>query len=205
MICRPIKRPILRALSGMAIALFLSLFLSHQAAYAASAGEINIKVDSALQRFKKEVSGGSRFISNAKGVLVFPDVIKAGFGVGGEYGEGVLRINGESKAYYSIASGSFGFQMGAQKASYIIAFASAKALENFRRSNGWEAGVDGAITIVNWGAGKDIGSISFEKPIYAFVFNSKGLMGSFSLEGTKFTKIKPGATAVYDEVENLTQ
>ena len=171
---------------------------------AESAAQIDAKANKAIAIFKKKYHA-EKFLSELQGYLVFPSVIKGGFFVGGEYGEGVLRINGESKAYYSIASGSFGFQMGAQKASYIIAFASAKALENFRRSNGWEAGVDGAITIVNWGAGKDIGSISFEKPIYAFVFNSKGLMGSFSLEGTKFTKIKPGATAVYDEVENLTQ
>lgn len=152
---------------------------------------INAKADAALVQFKKEVKGGEQFLSRVKGYIIFPSVIKGGFVVGGEYGEGVLRVNGQAKEYYSIASGSVGFQMGLQKTSYIIAFASEAALNNFRKSNGWEAGVDGSITVAKWGAGKDIGSISFEKPIYAFVFGAKGLMYNLNIEGTKFTKINP--------------
>ena len=182
--------------------LVFSLLFS-TAALAETAAQIDAKADKVLELFKKK-RGAAKFLSELQGYMVFPSVLKGGFFVGGEYGEGVLRIKGRSVQYYSIASGSVGFQMGAQKASYIIAFASQRALENFRRSNGWEAGVDGAITVVKWGAGKDIGSISFEKPIYAFVFNSKGLMGSLSLEGTKFTKIQPGGTTVYDELDKLT-
>ncbi len=152
---------------------------------------INAKADAALIQFKKEVLGGEEFLSRVKGYIIFPSVVKGGFIVGGEYGEGVLRVNGEAQDYYSIASGSVGFQMGLQKTSYIIAFATETALNNFQRSDGWEAGVDGAITVAEWGAGKDIGSISFEKPIYAFVFGAKGLMYNLTLEGTKFTKIRP--------------
>jgi lipid-binding SYLF domain-containing protein len=103
----------------------------------------------------------------------------------------VINAKADARDYYSIASGSVGFQMGLQKTSYIIAFASEAALNNFRKSNGWEAGVDGSIAVAKWGAGKDIGSISFEKPIYAFVFGAKGLMYNLTLEGTKFTKIRP--------------
>ena len=138
-------------------------------------------------------------------ILFFPSVIKGGFVLAAEYGEGVLRVNNESLAYYSIASGSAGFQAGAQKASYLIAFASRNALENFRKSNGWEAGVDGTITVIDWGAAKDIASMSFEKPIYAFVFNAKGIMGGLSIEGTKFTKIQPGKTKVYDDIQKYTK
>lgn len=152
---------------------------------------INAKADAALVQFKKEVKGGEEFLSRVKGYIIFPSVIKGGFIVGGEYGEGVLRINGEAKDYYSIASGSVGFQMGVQKTSYIIAFASESALNNFTKSSGWEAGVDGSIAVAKWGVGKDIGSISFEKPIYAFVFGAKGLMYNLNIEGTKFTKINP--------------
>ena len=152
---------------------------------------INAKADAALIQFKKEVKGGEEFLSRVKGYIIFPSVIKGGFIVGGEYGEGVLRVNGEAQDYYSIASGSVGFQMGVQKTSYIIAFASESALNNFRKSNGWEAGVDGSIAVAEWGVGKDIGSISFEKPIYAFVFGAKGLMYNLNIEGTKFTKIRP--------------
>jgi len=152
---------------------------------------INAKANAALVQFNKEVKGGEEFLSRVKGYIVFPSVVKGGFIVGGEYGEGVLRVNGESQKYYNIASGSVGFQMGLQKTSYIIAFASETALNNFMKSDGWEAGVDGSLTVAKWGVGKDIGSISFEKPIYAFVFGAKGLMYNLTLEGTKFTEIKP--------------
>jgi lipid-binding SYLF domain-containing protein len=152
---------------------------------------INAKANAALIQFDKEVKGGKEFLSRVKGYIVFPSVIKGGFIVGGEYGEGVLHVNGENQGYYSIASGSVGFQMGLQKTSYIIAFASESALNNFMKSDGWEAGVDGSIAVAQWGIGKDIGSISFEKPIYAFVFGAKGLMYNLTLEGTKFTKINP--------------
>ncbi len=171
------------------IASFLLLASSYTIAEPAPV--IDAKVNEAIKQFDKEVKGGESFLAKVKGYLVFPSVVKGGFIVGGEYGEGALRINGETKGYYSIASGSVGFQMGLQKTSYIIAFGSQSALDNFAKSNGWEAGVDGAVTVAEWGAGKDIGSISFEKPIYAFVFGAKGLMYNLSLEGTKFTKINP--------------
>ncbi len=151
---------------------------------------IDANANAAIQLFYKDVKGGEAFLSKVKGYLVFPSVVKAGFVVGGKYGEGVLRVNGKSVAYYSIAAGSVGFQMGVQKASYIIAFVSQDALDKFIRSNGWEAGVDGAITVAKWGAGTDISTISYKNPIYGFVFGEKGLMYNLSLEGTKFTKIK---------------
>lgn len=153
------------------------------------ASVIDAKANEAIKQFYKEVKGGEEFLSKVKGYLVFPSVVKGGFVVGGEYGEGVLRINGQTKHYYSIASGSVGFQLGLQQTSYVIAFVSESALNNFVKSDGWEAGVDGAITVAKWGKGKDIGSISFEKPIYAFVFGAKGLMYNLTIEGTKFTKI----------------
>jgi len=151
---------------------------------------IDANADAAVQQFYKDVKGGEAFLSKVKGYLVFPSVVKAGFVVGGKYGEGVLRVDGKSVGYYSIAAGSVGFQMGAQKASYIIAFVSQDALDKFIRSNGWEAGVDGAITVAKWGANTDISTISYQNPIYAFVFGEKGLMYNLNLEGTKFTKLK---------------
>jgi len=169
--------------------LFVMILLSTNL-IAKPAGVIEAEANAALAVFKTK-PGAAKFLSQIKGYLVFPSVMKGGFVVGGEYGEGVLKINGQTKAYYSIASGSLGFQAGVQEASYLIAFVSQRALENFIKSNGWEAGVDGTVTIVNWGAAKDISSISYEKPIYGFVFDSKGLMGGISLEGTKFTKINP--------------
>ncbi len=159
--------------------------------HAEAAKVIDAKADVAIEKFKQMVKGGDVFLSKVKGYLVFPDVYKGGFIVGGEYGNGVLRVNGKSVAYYNIASASVGWQIGAQKTSYLFAFADQYALDSFMRSNGWEAGVDGTIAVVNWGQGIDISSISYEKPIYGFVFNNQGLMAGVSLEGTKFTRIQP--------------
>lgn len=158
-------------------------------AEAASATEINIKVDSALKRFRKEVSGGGEFLKRAKGVLVFPSVIKAGIGIGGEYGEGALRIGGRSVEYYSTAAASIGFQLGAQSKTVIVVFLEQDALTKFRESDGWKVGVDGSVAFVKWGAGGDINSIDIQDPIVGFVFNNKGLMYNLTLEGSKFTKL----------------
>jgi lipid-binding SYLF domain-containing protein len=179
----------LKKSSLMVAAAFMMLL--HTTIHAEAAKVIDARADVAIEKFKKIVKGGDVFLSKVKGYLVFPAVYKGGFVVGGEYGEGVLRVNGKSVAYYNIASASVGFQIGAQKTSYIFAFADQYALDTFIKSNGWEAGVDGSIAVAKWGQGIDISSISFEKPIYAFVFDNKGLMANISLEGTKFTKIIP--------------
>jgi len=134
-----------RYLAVFATAFILTMMLAPQAAYANSAREINIKVDSALQRFKKDVSGGSRFLNSAKGVLVFPDVVKAGFGIGGEYGEGALRVGGKTVEYYNTAAASIGFQLGGQIKSVVVIFLEQSALTRFRQSDGWKAGVDGRV------------------------------------------------------------
>ncbi len=172
----------------LALIASLVLLLSSNS-MAEPAAVIDAKTNEAIKQFYKEVKGGENFLSTVKGYLIFPSVIKAGFVVGGEYGEGALRIDGQTKGYYSIAAGSVGFQLGVQQTSYLVAFVSQRALDNFIASNGWEAGVDGAVTVAKWGAGKDIGSISFENPIYVFVYGSKGLMYNINVKGTKFTKI----------------
>lgn len=168
-----------------------ALVVLSSAVMAEPASVIDAKANEAIRQFTQKVRGGQKFLEQSKGYLVFPSVYKGGFVVGAEYGEGVLRINGKSKYYYNIASGSVGFQLGVQKTSYIIVFVSQGVLNNFIKSDGWEAGVDGSIAVADWGVGKDISSISFEKPIIAFVFNSKGLMYNLTLEGTKFTRIVP--------------
>ncbi len=171
------------------ITLFLMILSSHS--IAKSASTIELEANEAIKQFGTEVKGGEAFLSKVKAYLIFPSVMKGGFIVGGEYGEGALRIDGETKHYYSMASGSIGFQAGLQKISYLIAFASQDALNNFLRSNGQEATIDTALTVADWGIGRDISSISFEEPIYVFVFGAKGLMGGISLKGTEFIKITP--------------
>ncbi|OQX73335.1 MAG: hypothetical protein B6D59_06015 [Campylobacteraceae bacterium 4484_4] len=166
--------------------LFLPLTL-----FAKPASVIDAEVNMALKQFYHQVKGGRAFLQKAEGYLVFPEVIKAGIGIGGEYGEGALRVGGRTVAYYNTVSASVGLQLGVQKKSVIIAFLTKKALRDFRRSEGWKAGVDGSIAIAKWGAGKDISTIDFQKPIVAFIFNNQGLMYNLTLEGSKFTRIHP--------------
>ena len=176
---------------------------------------LDAQIAEALKTFDKEIAGGSNFLAKSKGYLVFPEVIKAGFVIGGEYGEGVLIENMTSmennasiennastenntssenntsieKVYYSMTSASIGFQAGAQKTTYVIVFTTEQALNAFKASNGIEGSVDGSVAISKWGAGNDISSLSFEKPIIMFAFSQKGLMYNLNVKGTKFQKI----------------
>lgn len=159
-------------------------------AKAASASEINTRTNSALVVFREKVKGADSVLAKAKGVLVFPRVLKAGIGVGGEYGEGVLRINGKTVDYYNTIAASYGLQLGAQKKSIIILFMEDSALAKFRNSQGWKIGGDASVALVKLGAAGSIDSATLNKPIIAFVVGQKGLMYNLSLEGTKITKIK---------------
>jgi len=168
--------------------LLLSLLMSTQA-IAASKEEIDANVKAALTKLYEHSEAGKILSAKASGVLVFPKVIKAGIGVGGEYGEGALLIDGEPVEYYSIASASVGFQLGAQQKSEIILFMNDDVLTKFRESEGWEAGVDGSIAIAEIGAGKEISTTTAKQPIIGFIFSNKGLMYNLTLEGSKMTKI----------------
>jgi lipid-binding SYLF domain-containing protein len=175
-------------LAGM-LYLGLSLVVGSSMAFAKSAIEIDTSVDVALEQFEKDIKGGKEFLNGAKGVLVFPSVIKAGIGIGGEYGEGALRINGLTVDYYSTAAASIGFQLGAQSKRIIIVFMQNDALKNFQESKGWEAGVDGSVALIELGAGGTLDTTNIKSPIVGFVFGNKGLMFNLTLEGSKYTKI----------------
>ncbi|PIQ99502.1 MAG: hypothetical protein COV66_11385 [Nitrospinae bacterium CG11_big_fil_rev_8_21_14_0_20_45_15] len=158
--------------------------------FAGSVLEIEVSVDATLEKFKKDIGGAEVFLKNAKGVLVFPKVYKAGFGIGGEYGEGALRIGGKTVDYYNTVSASIGFQLGAQARTVILIFTQDEALQKFRNSEGWKAGVDGSVALATLGVGDAIDTNSIKDPIVAFVIDQEGLMYNLTLEGTKFTKIK---------------
>jgi len=157
---------------------------------AKSAQEIDVSVNVALDEFAEQVKGGKEFLATAKGVLVFPSVLKAGIGIGGEYGEGALRIGDKTVDYYSTAAASFGFQLGAQSKRIIIVFMQDDALQKFRESQGWEAGVDGSVALITLGVGGTIDTTNIKDPIIGFVFSNKGLMYNLTLEGSKYTKLK---------------
>jgi len=154
-----------------------------------AAKEIDAKVDLTLEQFKNDIKGGDDFLNSAKGVLVFPSVFKAGVAVGGEYGEGALRIGGKTVDYYNTVAASIGLQLGAQTKRIIIIFMQDDALKNFRKSKGWRAGVDGSIALIKLGGGDTLDTTNIKDPIVGFVFGNKGLMINMNLEGSKFTKI----------------
>jgi len=158
-------------------------------AMASTARKIDADVDASLKHFA-DVKGAEEVIKRAKGILVFPKVFKAGFGIGGEYGEGALRIKGKTVDYYNTAAASIGFQFGAQKKTIIIVFIQKEALKKFRESSGWKIGVDASVAVIAIGAGGAIDTASINEPILAFVFDQKGLMYNITLEGAKITKIK---------------
>lgn len=158
-------------------------------AVAETAKEIDVGVDAALARFHKEVHGSNDLIKKSKGVLVFPTVYKAGFGVGGEYGEGALRIGGKTVDYYNTLSASIGFQLGAQAKTVILVFMKDDVLKQFRASEGWKAGVDGSVALITLGMGDSLDTVNVKDPILGFVFGQKGLMYNLTLEGSKFTKM----------------
>jgi lipid-binding SYLF domain-containing protein len=156
---------------------------------AASAGEINAGVNSTLDLLYRKISGTQALAAKAAGVLVFPTVIKAGMGIGGEYGEGALRIGGKSAAYYNTISGSVGLQLGAQARSVVIMFMTPEALASFRRLDGWKVGVDGSIAVITVGAGGSVDTNKITNPVIGFILDNKGLMYNLTLEGSKISRI----------------
>ena len=122
-------------------------------------------------------------------MLVFPDVVKAGFGIGGETGDGALLIKGETVDYYNTSAASIGFQIGMQFKTVVIVFLQKDALDKFRNSSGWEIGADASVAIVKLGAGADVNSLNITDPVVGFVISNKGLMYNLTLEGSKITKL----------------
>ena len=171
-----------------AIAVIAALLLPLLAT-ADSAMVIDAKVDETVKAFEKDVKGAEVFLSQSAGYLVFPRVIKIGIGIGGETGEGALRVGGKSVDYYRTSSGSIGFQLGAQAKSIVIAFMTKEALNSFRNSAGWQVGIDGSVALIDLGGGKTIDSRNVKDPVVGFIFGSKGLMYNLTLEGTKIHKL----------------
>jgi lipid-binding SYLF domain-containing protein len=174
------------ALAGSIV--LLSGWLSGPA-LAASAKEIDAGADEAIVLFEKDVKDGKSFLQSSKGFLAFKKVLKGGAGVGGEYGEGALRIAGKTVDYYSMFQGSFGLQLGGEVKTVFVVFLDEGALKRFQESEGWKAGVDGSVSLVTLGAGGGIDTNNLKDPIVGFVLGQKGLMYNLSFAGTKFSKL----------------
>ena len=171
-------------------ALVVFLFLAAGSASAETGREIDAHVNAALDRFVAEVKGGRELLAKASATLVLPRVVKGGVIVGGEYGEGALREGGRTVAYYSVASASLGLTLGGEVKDIVILFMEESALRKFRKSEGWEAGVDGNIAVIKTGGGASIDTTSVREPIIGFVVGVKGLLVDASLKGSKFSPIK---------------
>ena len=157
--------------------------------YAASKLEIDTRATAVLERLYAKRAEAESLGAKAAAILVFPKILKAGAGIGGELGEGALIINGQPNQYYRITSLSIGFQLGGQAKAEVIMFMTDESRRAFVESDGWEAGIDGSIAIIEFGVGKEIDTNSIRDPIIAFILDNKGLMYNLSLEGSKFWKI----------------
>ncbi len=167
----------------------LATMLFTASAIAAAGWKIDQESDKALVIFQEDINGAEVFLNQAAGYLVFPRVIKVGIGIGGESGEGVLRVAGKTVDYYRTTSGSIGLQLGAQAKAVVIVFMTKEALDKFRDSSGWKVGVDGSVAFIDVGGGKAIDTTNIKDPVVGFIFDSKGLMGNLTFEGSKITKL----------------
>ncbi|SAL54133.1 BPSL1445 family SYLF domain-containing lipoprotein [Caballeronia telluris] len=151
---------------------------------------IDADVDATMQRLYATVRGSRELVGKSRGVLVFPSVIQAGFVIGAQYGKGALRVGGGTVGYYSTTSASVGLQAGAQSKSLIFLFMTQDALDKFRNSDGWAAGVDASVALVKMGANGTVDTTTATAPVQAFILTNAGLMADVSLAGTKVSKLK---------------
>jgi lipid-binding SYLF domain-containing protein len=160
-------------------------------AQAASAAQIDASSSAALAQLYSESGKARELGRKARGILIFPSLIKAGFIVGGQGGEGALRIRGRTVGYYSLAAASFGFQAGAQKTSLAMFFITRSALDYLQQSQGWALGAGPSLTVVDQGASVSLNTTQLTQDVYAMVFGRKGLMGGIDVHGSKITHIHP--------------
>ena len=158
-------------------------------AAAATAAEIDRGVDAALQALYERTPSARVLDEQAKGILVFPNIVKAGFIVGGQYGQGALRRDGRTAGYYSTAAASYGLQAGAQAFGYALFFMTDEALAYLDRSGGWELGVGPSIVVLDAGAAKALTTTTAQSDVYAFIFGQRGLMAGIGLQGSKISRI----------------
>ena len=180
-----------RGILVMTPALALLTLAGTGTAEAATAAEIDRDARNALDRLYRTTPPAKILSDKAKGILVFPSIIKGGFVVGGQYGQGALMEGGKTVAYYNIVAGSIGWQIGAQSFSQAWFFMTDKALHYIDKSQGFEAGVDATVAVADVGKGGDLSSTTLQSPIIAFVFGQSGLMAGLSLQGSKVTRIHP--------------
>lgn len=159
-------------------------------AYAASAEELDKNAADALQLLYKSNPAAQGIGKQAKAILVFPNIVKAGLVFGGSYGEGVLLEGGKPAGYYNSVSASWGWQAGAESYAYVVFLMNSKAVHYLEKTKGWEIGVGPSVVVVNEGVARNLSSTTLKNDAYAFIYDQQGLMASLSIEGTKISHIK---------------
>jgi lipid-binding SYLF domain-containing protein len=152
--------------------------------------KLDADADASLSRLYSTTAGSRGLVAKSRGVLIFPAVVAAGLGVGGEYGEGVLRVGNRGEDYYNLASVSVGLQIGAQSKAIIFLFMTADSLSKFRSSQGWSVGADASVAVLRAGANGEVDLNTVSGPVMAFVMTNAGLMVNLTLEGTKITRLQ---------------
>jgi lipid-binding SYLF domain-containing protein len=160
-------------------------------AQAASAEEIERGANGALENLFATTPGARDLADKARGVLIFPEIVKGGFIFAGQYGDGVLRKRGRTAGFYRSLAASYGFQAGIQTFGYVLFFMDDASLRYLNESAGWELGVGPSIVILDQGMAKNLSTTTLQKGVYAFIFNQQGLMAGIGIQGTKITRIHP--------------
>jgi len=186
----------MRYVMVIAVVLSMILGLSMQTSTAiagesAEAARIDREVDAALKKFLEDTPEAEMFRKDAKGILVFPNIVKGGFILGAHYGKGALRKHGVKAGYYSTLAASYGLQAGVQSFGYVLFFMNDKALTYVEETEGWEIGVGPSIVVMDKGMGKSLTTTTGRSDVYAFIFDQQGLMAGLGLQGSKITKIDP--------------
>jgi lipid-binding SYLF domain-containing protein len=181
----------LKLIAGRAafLAAAIALVMSSQGAIAATAAQLNADSYAALQRLYSESGKAAAMGRTARAVLVFPKIVKAGFVVGGQGGEGVLLVHGRAAGYYKISAVSYGLQIGGQSFSYALFFMNEKALDYLQKSDGWAIGSGPSVVVIDQGKAMSTTSTTIAQDVAAFPFGQKGLMAGLGLEGSKISRI----------------
>lgn len=182
---------LLRDLIKFAVVFSILTLIPFQSVWATDAVQIDREVKVALETLYSGSDVAKDLAMEAKGILIFPDVIKAGLIVGAHYGEGALLQNGEIAGYYNTVAASYGLQIGAQTFGYALFFMTDKDLDYLKSSSGWEIGVGPSIVVVDAGAAKSLTTTTARDNVYAFFFDQKGLMAGLGLQGSKISKVDP--------------
>jgi lipid-binding SYLF domain-containing protein len=176
-----------RTITSFSLLLILGLTLT--GTVHAAREVLDAEVNVALDDLYKQNPAARGLGETAAGILVFPRIYKAGIVVGGTFGDGALRVQGQTAQYYRATGVSWGLQLGGQIQTQVLMFMTPDALDQFRASENWQAGVDGSVALIKLGAGKAVDTTTTRESIVGFIYDNQGLMGDLSFKGVKYWKI----------------